>query len=30
VISLHAVVEEGLQPIAERAVAGKVVVDVRG
>jgi threonine dehydrogenase-like Zn-dependent dehydrogenase len=30
VIPLDAVVEEGLQPIAERAVAGKVVVNLRG
>jgi (R,R)-butanediol dehydrogenase/meso-butanediol dehydrogenase/diacetyl reductase len=30
VIPLDAVVEEGLRPIAERAVAGKIVVDIRG
>ena len=28
VIPLGAVVEDGLQPIAERSVSGKVVVDV--
>jgi threonine dehydrogenase-like Zn-dependent dehydrogenase len=30
VIPLEAIVEDGLQPIAERSVAGKVVVNLRG
>jgi hypothetical protein len=29
-VSLNAVVDEGLRPIAERAAAGTIVVDIRG